>query len=124
MRSVPDSIPRSAELAARENEIADELQASLLPAAVRPGLPRGGDVLPGGQAGTQVGGDWYDVLGLPDGRTALVVGDVMGRGVRAAAVMSQLRTVVRAYARMGVPPLELLGSLDHLVVRRASPSRS
>jgi Stage II sporulation protein E (SpoIIE) len=71
----------------------------------------------GGQ-GAVVGGDWYDALALPDGRTALVVGDVMGRGVRAAAVMTQVRDVVRAYVRMGVPPLELIGSLDHLVVAR------
>ncbi len=71
----------------------------------------------GGQ-GAQVGGDWYDVLGLPDGRTVLVVGDVMGRGARAALVMSQLRRVVRTYTLMGVPPLELMGSLDHLVVQR------
>ncbi|MET0524568.1 MAG: PP2C family protein-serine/threonine phosphatase [Nocardioides sp.] len=69
----------------------------------------------GGQ-GNVVGGDWYDALALPDGRTALVVGDVMGRGVRAAAVMTQVREVVRTYVRMGVPPLELIGTLDHLVV--------
>jgi len=71
----------------------------------------------GGQE-AQVGGDWYDVLGLPDGRTALVVGDVMGRGSRAALVMCQLRRVVRTYARMGVGPLELMGNLDRLVVQR------
>ena len=71
----------------------------------------------GGQ-GAQVGGDWYDVLGLPDGRTVLVVGDVMGRGARAALVMSQLRRVVRACTLMRVPPLELMGSLDRLVVQR------
>jgi serine phosphatase RsbU (regulator of sigma subunit) len=71
----------------------------------------------GGQ-GTVVGGDWYDVIELPDGCTALVIGDVMGRGVRAAAVMTQVRDVVRTYARMGVSPLELMGSLDHLVAAR------
>ncbi|HET9420783.1 MAG TPA: PP2C family protein-serine/threonine phosphatase [Nocardioides sp.] len=71
-----------------------------------------------GGEGVVVGGDWHDVLALPDGRTALVVGDVMGRGVRAAAVMTQVRDVVRTYVRMGVPPLELLGSLDHLVAAR------
>ena len=71
----------------------------------------------GGQ-GAQVGGDWYDVIGLPDGRTALFVGDVMGRGGRAALVMRQLRRVVRTYAQLGVPPLELMGNLDRLVVQR------
>ena len=68
-----------------------------------------------GVEGTQVGGDWYDVIELGGGRTALVVGDVMGRGVRAAAVMGQLRAAVRAYARLDLPPADLLESLDGLV---------
>jgi serine phosphatase RsbU (regulator of sigma subunit) len=71
-----------------------------------------------GGPGAVVGGDWYDVIELPDGRTALVIGDVMGRGVRAAGVMTQVRDVVRAYTRMGLAPLELMGSLDHLVAAR------
>ncbi|MEV4945449.1 SpoIIE family protein phosphatase [Streptomyces sp. NPDC053755] len=62
-----------------------------------------------------VGGDWFDVIALPEGRTALVIGDVMGHGVHAAAVMGQLRTVVRTLARHGVPPTELLRSLDAAV---------
>src|SRR5580700_1802404 len=53
-----------------------------------------------GVQGTQVGGDWYDVIELGAGRTALVLGDVMGRGVQAAAVMGQLRAAIRAYARL------------------------
>jgi serine phosphatase RsbU (regulator of sigma subunit) len=65
--------------------------------------------------GTPVGGDWHDVIPMPDGRTALVVGDVMGCGVLAAAVMRQLRAVVRADAGNGMSSTELLGSLDHLV---------
>ena len=68
-----------------------------------------------GVEGTQVGGDWYDVIELGGGRTALVVGDVMGRGVRAAAVMGQLRAAVRAYARLDLPPADLLESLDGIV---------
>lgn len=104
------------ELVAREHEVADELQSSLLPANTfdldhldvatyyRAGVQ-----------GTQVGGDWYDVVTLADGRTALVVGDVMGRGVRAAAVMGQLRTAIRAYSRLGLPGDELMSSLDGLV---------
>jgi serine phosphatase RsbU (regulator of sigma subunit) len=71
----------------------------------------------GGQ-GAVVGGDWSDVIELPDGCTALVIGDVMGRGVRAAGVMTQVRDVVRTYARLGLAPLELMGSLDHLVAAR------
>jgi hypothetical protein len=106
----------AAELAAREHEIADELQSSLLPEITidRADL----DVTTyyrAGVQGTQVGGDWYDVIGLDGGRTALVVGDVMGRGVRAASVMGQLRTAIRAYARLGLPPDQLLASLDGLV---------
>lgn len=61
-----------------------------------------------------VGGDWYDVITLGAGRTAVVIGDVMGRGVRAAAVMGQLRTAVRAYARLDLPPHEVLQLLDGL----------
>ena len=61
-----------------------------------------------GVAGTQVGGDWYDVIELGAGRTALVLGDVMGRGVRAAAVMGQLRAAVRAYAQLDLSPADVL----------------
>ncbi|MFF8814379.1 SpoIIE family protein phosphatase [Streptomyces pactum] len=68
---------------------------------------------PGGEDAA-VGGDWYDVITLGAGRTALVIGDVMGRGVRAAAVMGQLRTAVRAYARLDLPPHEVLQLLDGL----------
>ncbi|MBS2962277.1 SpoIIE family protein phosphatase [Actinocrinis puniceicyclus] len=60
----------------------------------------------------QVGGDWYDVIPLGAGRTAFVIGDVMGRGVHAAAVMGQLRAAVRAYAAANLPPGELLLHLD------------
>ena len=60
----------------------------------------------------QVGGDWYDVIPLGAGRTAFVMGDVMGRGVHAAAIMGQLRAAVRAYAAANLPPGELLLHLD------------
>ncbi len=66
-------------------------------------------------AGTQVGGDWYDVIDLGAGRTALVLGDVVGRGVRAAAVMGQLRAAVRAYAQLELSPAHVLESLDQVV---------
>lgn len=105
-----------AEVSAREHEIADELQRSLLP------HPRFSldhlDVATyyrAGVEGTQVGGDWYDVIELGGGRTALVIGDVMGRGVQAAAVMGQLRSAVRAYARLDLPPADLLEYLDGIV---------
>ena len=104
------------EVTAREHEIADEVQASLLPKDTFDlEHLEVATYYRAGVEGTQVGGDWYDVIGLPDGRTALVVGDVMGRGVRAATVMGQLRTAVRAYARIGLPPDELMAGLDSLV---------
>jgi PAS domain S-box-containing protein len=101
------------EAATREHAIAEELQRSLLPSAIHSTDHL--DVATyyvSGVEGTQAGGDWYDVVPLGDGRTALVVGDVMGRGVRAAAVMGQLRASVRAYARLDLTPDRLLGLLD------------
>src|SRR3954471_7273888 len=68
-----------------------------------------------GAEGVDVGGDFYDVIPLPSGRIGLVVGDVMGRGVRAAAVMGQLRAAVRAYSLEGHSPAALLARLDRLV---------
>lgn len=62
-----------------------------------------------------VGGDWFDVIKLPDGRTGLVIGDVMGHGIHAAAVMGQLRTAVRTLARHQVTPEQMLRSLDAVV---------
>ena len=68
-----------------------------------------------GTDGTEVGGDWADVVELPGGRVAVVVGDVMGRGLRAAAVMGQLRTAVRTLAMQDPPPSDLLTQLDTIV---------
>ncbi|MEV7415573.1 SpoIIE family protein phosphatase [Streptomyces sp. NPDC089919] len=62
-----------------------------------------------------VGGDWFDVIGLDGGRTGLVIGDVMGHGIHAAAVMGQLRTAVRTLARHDVPPDRMMRSLDAVV---------
>ncbi|MGX1885836.1 SpoIIE family protein phosphatase [Streptomyces sp. NPDC055287] len=62
-----------------------------------------------------VGGDWFDVIALPEGRTGLVIGDVMGHGIHAAAVMGQLRTAVRTLARRDISPAEMLRSLDAVV---------
>jgi anti-sigma regulatory factor (Ser/Thr protein kinase) len=104
------------QVAVREHEIADELQASLLPERLfDPDHLRLATYYQAGVEGTQVGGDWYDVIDLGAGRTALVLGDVMGRGVRAAAVMGQLRSAVRAYARLDLPPADVLEFLDAVV---------
>jgi len=89
------------------------LQRSLLPAS----LPTTEELevaarYVAGAADTEVGGDWYDVIALGAGRLALVVGDVMGRGVPAAAVMGQLRTAARTCARLDLRPGEVLDVLD------------
>lgn len=100
---------------ARQREAAVTLQRSLLPQELEQpdDLCVAATYQPGG-TDAAVGGDWYDVITLGAGRTALVIGDVMGRGVRAAAVMGQLRTAVRAYARLDLPPHEVLQLLDGL----------
>lgn len=64
-----------------------------------------------------VGGDWFDVIPLSGARVALVVGDVVGHGINAAATMGQLHTAVHTLADMDLPPDELLAHLDDLVVR-------
>ncbi|MFI5805811.1 SpoIIE family protein phosphatase [Streptomyces sp. NPDC051561] len=99
----------------RQRETAVTLQRSLLPQELEQpdDLRLAATYQPGGKDAA-VGGDWYDVITLGAGRTALVIGDVMGRGVRAAAVMGQLRTAVRAYARLDLPPHEVLQLLDGL----------
>ncbi|QHC25626.1 SpoIIE family protein phosphatase [Streptomyces sp. GS7] len=105
----------NARLYRREHERALILQRSLLP----PGDPEaaGLDIacryLPGTTA-TEVGGDWFDVIELPGHRTALVVGDVMGRGLRAAVAMGELRTAVRTLALLDLEPAEVLGALDEI----------
>jgi PAS domain S-box-containing protein len=106
----------NAEAAAREHAIADQLQRSLLPQpTVDLAHLEVATYYRAGVEGTQVGGDWYDVIELGAGRTALVVGDVMGRGVQAAAVMGQLRAAIRAYARLDLPPADVLEFLDGIV---------
>ncbi|MFJ3759972.1 SpoIIE family protein phosphatase [Streptomyces sp. NPDC090080] len=66
------------------------------------------------QATSEVGGDWYDVIPLSQDRTALVVGDVMGNGIDAAATMGRLRTATCAYADLELPPAAVLQHLDKI----------
>src|SRR5262249_60791516 len=61
---------------------------------------------------TQVGGDWYDIIQLSAGRVGIVIGDVEGRGARAAAIMGQLRSALRAFAQDEKAPAEILRRLD------------
>ncbi|MFC9128185.1 SpoIIE family protein phosphatase [Streptomyces sp. NPDC057099] len=67
--------------------------------------------------GSQVGGDWFDVVPLSGTRIALVVGDVVGHGIHASAAMGRLRTAVRTLAAVDLPPDELLTQLDELVIQ-------
>lgn len=99
----------------RQRAAALTLQRSLTNSALPavPGLELTGRYLPASEH--DVGGDWFDVIALPEGRTGLVIGDVMGHGVHAAALMGQLRTAVRALARHDVDPARLLRSLDTVV---------
>jgi serine phosphatase RsbU (regulator of sigma subunit) len=104
----------NARLYDRERRIAFALQQGLLPAeprgpaglaVVRRYLPVGASV---------VGGDWHDIVPLADGRAALIVGDAMGHGPEAAAVMVQLRTAAHTLAGLELPPEEVLRRLDRM----------
>ncbi|MEU0037307.1 SpoIIE family protein phosphatase [Streptomyces sp. NPDC006333] len=88
-----------------ERELTDGLQRSMMPTLGprMPGMGLAARYVPTG-GGLQVGGDWYDVIPLPTGRFALVIGDVQGHDVRAAGLMGQLRIALRAYASEGHRP--------------------
>ncbi|MFB6437174.1 SpoIIE family protein phosphatase [Streptomyces sp. NPDC056411] len=105
----------------RERTAALTLQQSLLPQGLpsRTAIETASRYLPaGGQSG--LGGDWFDVIPLSGGRVALVVGDVVGHGLLAAATMGRLRTAVRTLADVDLPPDELLTHLDDVVIRLAA----
>lgn len=65
--------------------------------------------------GIDIGGDWYDVIDLGGGRALVVVGDVSGRGLRAATIMARLRHAIQAYAAQGDPPALLVSKLSNLL---------
>ncbi|WP_369170741.1 SpoIIE family protein phosphatase [Streptomyces sp. R28] len=94
-----------AEAAESARELTDGLQRSMLPqlGPEIPGMSVAARYVPTG-GGLQVGGDWYDMIPLPGGRFALVIGDVQGHDVRAAGLMGQLRIALRAYASEGHRP--------------------
>ena len=102
----------------REHTAAVTLQRSLLPHALTGGtaLEVASAYLPADPT-DGVGGDWFDVIQLSGGRVGLVVGDVVGHGITAAATMGRLRTAVQTLADMELPPDELLAHLDDLVLR-------
>ncbi|MGH2796367.1 MAG: SpoIIE family protein phosphatase [Thermoleophilaceae bacterium] len=108
---------RLREVYEREHTIAETLQRSLLPERLPriEGLEIAARYLPAGH-GAAVGGDWYDALERADGRVALVVGDVVGHGLRAAAIMGQLRNAFRAYGLAETSPAEVMARVNRLVI--------
>ncbi len=106
----------NARLLADQRTVAATLQHSLLPDALPEvaGLELGVRYLAGVE-GVDIGGDWYDVVTLDDGRLFFVVGDVSGRGLRAATVMASLRYAIRAYAAQGDDPAAVLTKLTKLL---------
>ena len=106
-----------ARLRDHERTLAAELQQQLLPRALpRPqGLVATARYL-AATDGMGVGGDWYDVLELPGHRVALVIGDVQGHTMQAAAVMGQLRNALRAYAAEGHEPAAVMSRTNRLMV--------
>ena len=98
-----------------ERRVAHTLQRSMLTRLPQvDGVELAARYLPGTRQ-TEVSGDWYDVIPLPDWRVGVVIGDVVGRGIEAAATMSQLRTALRAYAVEGLEPAVVVGKLHRLV---------
>jgi serine phosphatase RsbU (regulator of sigma subunit) len=106
----------ASEAARLEREVAQALQRRLLPERLPdiPGVTVAARYLPGG-VGVNVGGDWYDVILLPDGRIGVAVGDVLGRGADAASVMGQVRMAFRAYALGGEAPEVVVDRMDALI---------
>ncbi|MFF0225903.1 SpoIIE family protein phosphatase [Streptomyces sp. NPDC004629] len=104
----------------REHRAALALQQRLLPRTTSdlPAVEAAGSYVPAG-GGADIGGDWFDVIPLPSLRVALVVGDVVGHGLHAAATMGRLRTAVQSLADLELEPDELLTHVDDLVLRFA-----
>jgi phosphoserine phosphatase RsbU/P len=109
---------------AERRAIATALQHSLLPPQLPEieGVDLGAEYVPAGSYSTEVdvGGDFYDIVGLPDGRWLVVIGDVSGKGVQAAIVTGLVRDVTRALVRDGRPVAETLSRLNETLVERGS----
>jgi len=105
----------NARLYTRERATALALQRGLLPRQIAqvPGLQLAYRYVPA-QAGAEVGGDWFDVIPLPEGRCALIVGDVAGHDISAASLMGQLRTATRTLATLDLTPAQILTRLDQI----------
>src|SRR6185436_17104445 len=100
-----------------QRRLAEALQRELLPQqlAIAPGMEVAARYLPAASA-TSLGGDWYDLFPIGGGRFGIAVGDVVGRGLPAAALMAQLRTTLRAYAFDGQSPAAVVDRLNRMLV--------
>jgi serine phosphatase RsbU (regulator of sigma subunit) len=108
-------VQQHAERYEQQRRIAYTLQRSLMGEPPRlPRLPSAHRYLASAQ-GAGVGGDWFDVIPLDDSRTGVIIGDVMGRGLEAAAVMGQLRAAAHALAMTKLAPCRLMAALDAFV---------
>ena len=110
------AVRENQELYAEQRTIAQTLQHALLPAELPhlAGTETSGLYEPG-EEGVEIGGDWYDVIPLDDHRLLTVVGDVSGRGLRAATTMASLRYAIHAYAAQSDPPATILTKLSGLL---------
>jgi PAS domain S-box-containing protein len=108
----------NARLYAHEHDVSETLQRSLLPESFPriPGLRLAARYLPGGP-GVGVGGDWYDALPMRGGQVGLAIGDVAGRGLRAASIMGQLRTTLRVFGVHEAAPAAVIANVDRLFQR-------
>jgi PAS domain S-box-containing protein len=106
----------NARVYSRERATALELQRSMLPQSISetPGIELAYRYEPANMA-SEIGGDWFDVVHQPDGRVAVIVGDVTGHDIHAASLMGQIRTVTRTLAMLGLSPVDVLTQLDAMV---------
>jgi serine phosphatase RsbU (regulator of sigma subunit)/anti-sigma regulatory factor (Ser/Thr protein kinase) len=111
-----EALKRAAQGVEIERQVAETLQRSLLPRLpVVPGLRLAARYRPG-SAETRIGGDWYDAISLRGGKLGIVIGDVVGRGVEAAARMAHLQSALRAYALEALRPAVVLERMNSFVL--------
>ncbi|MDJ0383141.1 SpoIIE family protein phosphatase [Streptomyces sp. G-G2] len=130
VRETRDSFQRQRQIARTEHRLAVELQEAVLPPwGGSPRMPRGStgalDVaahyLPSATSAL-IGGDWYDALELPDGRSLLTVGDLTGHGVTATSSMAMMLGALRGMAMAGIEPGPLMGCLNQLLETSVQPA--
>ncbi len=106
----------NARIYAKEQRVADTFQRASLPVSLPriPGIRLHATYLPGGNE-SEVGGDWYDAFQMPDGRLAVSIGDVAGKGLRAAVAMASIRPSLRGSALEGLSPAKVLEKVNQRV---------